>query len=131
VPERLDHVALDLDLLAWLLAREQKARADGLDEHAITCADAQRKFVHDHLAWWLPTFAFAVRREAEGVQSADELISRPRSFYGAVAAVLAAFIGIERSIFQIEPPNELMSPYAGAADADPCAACCGAVPDAP
>ena len=131
VPERHDHAALELEFMSWIIAREQHARDGGAEPNARICLEAQHKFLRDHLSWWMPTFAFALRREADGVGDADELASTPQSFYGAVAASLAAFISTERLLLHVAAPKELLSPRAADEIDDACAACCGAAAVAP
>jgi len=74
------------------------------------CRDAQRLFVEQHLAWWVPAFALALRRKADGLRDARDLHEPPRSALGALGAALAAFISAERAVLHIDPPTELVGP---------------------
>ena len=124
-PERHDHLALELEFMAWLLVKERHAlRRDGAEaaEQAAVCRDAQRLFVREHLAWWVPAFALALRRKADGLRDARDLHEPPRSALGAVGAALAAFIAAERAVLGIEPPTELVAP---SPDEEPEGACGG------
>jgi len=61
-PERPDHMALELEFLAFLLLKKRLALATtDLDpdagEQASVCERAYRDFFRDHLAWWVPSFA--------------------------------------------------------------------------
>jgi TorA maturation chaperone TorD len=112
LPERCDHVSLELELMAWLIAKELHALDDDDDEHAATCRGAQVRFARDHLAWWLPAFARALRRRADGIAVEEELGEAPITFFGAVAIALAAFTAAERALLGIVPGQELAQPDA-------------------
>jgi TorA maturation chaperone TorD len=95
--ERPDHLALELEFMAFLLRKEQLALASAganaaATEQAGVCTDAQQSFFSDHLAWWVPSFAMGLRRKAE------------RGFYLAVGQVLAAFMPIERARLGVAAP---------------------------
>lgn len=110
-PERPDHLALELEFMAFLLMKKRLAAgaADGDnegDDQAQVCADAETTFFCDHLAWWVPSFATGLRRKAGD------------GFYAAVGRVLAALMPAERlrsgvasprlplRAAPIEPPEE-------------------------
>ena len=78
-PERPDHLALELEFMAFLLTKKRLALAAvELDpeaaEQVSICDRAQRDFFRDHLAWWVPSFAAGLRRKAGG-----RLLRRPGS----------------------------------------------------
>jgi TorA maturation chaperone TorD len=83
-PERSDHLALELEFLAFLLLKKREALAAVSDPEAAgrahVCDQAQSDFFRDHLAWWVPTFAAGLRRKAEG------------GYHDALAAALAAWV---------------------------------------
>jgi TorA maturation chaperone TorD len=95
-PERPDHVALELEFMAFLLLKRRLA-ADATEVEV--CEAAVRTFFHDHLVWWLPSFLTGLRRKAAG------------GYYGAVGEVLAALLPLERAVFE-EPPPRLPLPPA-------------------
>ena len=102
-PERPDHLALELEFMAFLLREERLALASAganaaATEQAGVCADAQQSFLSDHLAWWVPSFARGLRRKAE------------HGFYLAVGHVLAAFMPIERSRLGVAAPHLPLQP---------------------
>ncbi len=87
-PERLDHLALELEFMAFLLMKKRLALAavdidPDAGERASICDRAQRDFFRDHLAWWVPAFAAGLRRKARG------------SYHHALARALAAWIPAE------------------------------------
>ena len=105
--ERPDHIALELEFMSYLIAKETRAlEAGGAEaaERAEICRDAQRKFFAEHLGWWLPAFAMALRRKA-GDES--ESPGAPENFHSALGSVLAAFTAVERMALGVEPPKEL------------------------
>jgi TorA maturation chaperone TorD len=95
-PERPDHVTLELEFMALLLLKKRQALSqDGpaARERAETCDRAQGLFLRDHLAWWVPSFAAALRRKAGG------------GLYAAAGNVLAAWLPLERSRFGLPAPR--------------------------
>lgn len=122
MPERADHVALEIEFLVWLLAKERSAlRPDNQDaaEQAEICRDAQKSFVEAHLAWWIPAFAHALKKKTDHTDTATS------GYLGELAKALAAWIPIERAALGIEPPTELMAPNATEQDEMDCGACGG------
>ncbi|HEX5009732.1 MAG TPA: molecular chaperone TorD family protein [Planctomycetota bacterium] len=129
-PERPDHVALELEFMAWLLAKECHAlQAGGPEaaERAATCREAQRHFVRDHLAWWLPAFALALRRKADGLRDARELHEPPRSALGALGAALAALVAVERALLELPAPTGRLEPRPAQEEEPGCASCAAAL----
>lgn len=90
-PERPDHLALELEYMAFLLMKQRLAAAEpGRAERAEVCRLAQRQFLRDHLAWWVPAFSRGLERKAEN------------GYLAALARVLAAFIPVERQHLGVE-----------------------------
>ncbi|RKY20594.1 MAG: hypothetical protein DRQ55_07230 [Planctomycetota bacterium] len=129
MPEHVDHVALELEFMAWLLAKRRHALQAGgqkAAEQAGVCAAAERDFAEEHLAWWLPAFARALRTKADG-QPPDLSSTAPAgSFYSALGACLAAFVPAERALLGIAPSDELARP---APTDEPEGGCEGCSPD--
>jgi len=100
-PERHDHLALELEFMAFLLGLERAAaesdNADRVERSAI-CRDAQRKFFAEHLIWWVPTFARLLSRQDPG------------GFYEAVSQFLAALMTAERALAGISAPLGQVAP---------------------
>jgi len=126
-PERADFIGMELEFMAWLIQKELHARETrGPDsEEAATCRDAQRSFLTDHLAWWAPAFALALRKVADGIRDERALDTPARSALGAFGTLLAAFIGIERALLGVAAPTELVRPAGTDEDSPGCKECPG------
>ncbi len=94
-PDRPDHLALELEFLAYLLFKQHLAEADAAAgcERAVICADAARRFFRDHVAWWVPSCAAGLARKAGG------------GLYAALSVALAAFLPTERARFGVPAPK--------------------------
>lgn len=125
-PERHDHISLELEFMAWLIAKEEHARTgnsrDSADKSA-RCRDAQRRFFAEHLAWWVPAFARALRLKAEGSTNDAPVEAATRTFHGCLARNLAAMIAVERALLRVPPPEELVASRPTEEGAHDCSAC--------
>ena len=55
--ERQDHICMELEFMAVLMMKEAYALENQLDQDQLaTGRDAQKKFLHEHLARWTPAF---------------------------------------------------------------------------
>jgi TorA maturation chaperone TorD len=66
-PARPDHLALELEFMAFLLMKRRMAAPQSdaqADEQKSVCERALREFCRDHLAWWVPAFAQALRKKS-------------------------------------------------------------------
>jgi TorA maturation chaperone TorD len=100
-PERHDHLALELEFMAFLLGLERMAaESDSADrvERIAICRDAQRKFLAEHLIWWVPTFARLLSKQDPG------------GFYDAVSQFLAALTTAERALAGTPVPLAQVTP---------------------
>jgi TorA maturation chaperone TorD len=87
-PERPDHLALELEFMAFLLLKKRLAVASAdfdteASEKASVCDRALHDFLRDHLAWWVPAFATGLSRRAQ------------EGYPYVLARVLAAWISAE------------------------------------
>lgn len=94
-PQRPDHLALELEFMAFILMKERLARSEAesdpsAGERAVVCDLAQRHFLRDHLAWWVPAFARGLARKAQS------------GYLAALARVLSALIPAERQRLGVE-----------------------------
>jgi TorA maturation chaperone TorD len=100
-PERHDHLVLELEFMATLLDLEHRAAETSspeADERIALCQEAQRKFLTEHLAWWVPTFAALLRHQA------------PHGFYASAADLLGALIAAERGLLSVDAPHCVSQP---------------------
>ncbi len=116
LPERHDHIVLELEFMACLLDLERRAAeaetdAERRDERMDVCRGAQARFLEEHLVWWVPAFTRVLLREKIG------------GFYDAAALFLAALITADRSLLGIESSKEMAQPIAadGPEDCEGCA----------
>ena len=86
---RPDHIAAECEFMSALCSKEAYAQAQGDETNAEICRDAERTFLRDHLARWLPALTHRVQEaDADG-------------FFGALARFADAFVTDECSIFDI------------------------------
>jgi TorA maturation chaperone TorD len=128
-PERQDHIALELEFMAWLIGKvmhADKSTEESADENADLCRDAQKNFFEKHMVWWIPAFCAALDLKVNKVSEANANGATPQSFYTCVAHALSAFIGLERNHMKIDPPTDLVEPKPDTDDSEmECSACCG------
>lgn len=86
---RPDHVTAECEFMSVVCAAEARALATGDDENVTVCADAERTFLRDHLARWLPAFAHRV-------EEVD-----PSGFYRAIVRFADVFVAAECDRFGV------------------------------
>lgn len=114
--ERPDHIATELEFMSLLLHKQRTAFGRSEEdialaaEHCEVCRQAQADFLREHLGWWTPAFAHAVRRKAE------------QGICFATAGLLAAFLPVERTVLGVSPPQPGVQP-ASDEEIDDCESC--------
>src|SRR5512139_2982572 len=89
IRERPDYLSTELEFMHTLTLKEVYAREAGEQEHLEVCVDAQRKFLRDHMARWLPLFKKRLEYAAvDGVYA--ELTNLATAFVAAEADRLDA-----------------------------------------
>ncbi len=104
--DRADHLAVEAEFMSVLCAKEAYAIENGEADHQAISVGAQRDFLKDHLARWLPAFTHRVKK-------AD-----PSGFYGALAAFASALVAAECGRFDIKPGPQRLQLRPVAADLD-------------
>lgn len=85
--ERPDHLSVELEFMYVLALKEIRARTE--DESFHVTREAERAFLRDHLAVWVPAFAQAVRRRV------CEIGAHKEGFYMRMLAWLERFLASE------------------------------------
>jgi anaerobic sulfite reductase subunit A len=81
-----DHVALELEFMAYLCQKTTAALQSGDQGAASGYLHKQKDFLEKHLIPWVPTFCSDVQRIARG------------DFYKAVAKITVGYLDIERDL---------------------------------
>lgn len=89
IAESPDHVAVELEFMAFLCDKETQALQTSLDGEANQLLDQQRAFLCNHLGRWFPQFAKRVK-DAE-----------PNWFYGSLIEAAFLFLRHELSLLRI------------------------------
>ncbi len=87
--ERPDHLSVECEFMSVLCAKEDHGIETGPEELLDTCRKAQRDFLRDHLARWLPAFANRV------IEASGGSARSAHGFYNAMARFADAFVSGE------------------------------------
>jgi len=101
LPERSDHIVLELEFMAFLIGLERQADAGDAtvrQQRLEVCRDAQTRFLREHLSWWSPVFARLLSHE------------KPGGFYDAACVFLTALIPAERALLDVQPTQQHTEP---------------------
>ncbi len=89
--ERVDHVAVECEFMSVLCVKQATGILSGDLGLVDACCDAQRTFLRDHLARWLPALGSKVAKaDGDGI-------------YGHLARVSTAFLASECQTFGVTP----------------------------
>jgi TorA maturation chaperone TorD len=94
-PERQDHIAVQFEFMSRLI--ELSLNAGNTNQEDI-CIDAQKKFLKDHIIYWIPVFAGRIRTAVT------------KGLYAELAHALASFIPLERNLFKIDSSQKFAYP---------------------
>ena len=83
-PDRVDHIATELEFMHVLAFKESFAIEDNDAEHIEIVQDAQRKFVNDHLSRWTDKFKDRLIQASDG------------NFYGALGEILDLWVHFDK-----------------------------------
>lgn len=116
--DRIDHIAMESEFMSVLCRKEAYAIEQESPDLLDISVRAQRDFLKDHLARWLPALALRV-------QQAD-----PQGFYGALSGFASAFVSAECRRFEITagPQTVELRPADPVLDTS---MSCGPAPDGP
>ncbi|GBC85354.1 Selenate reductase assembly chaperone protein [bacterium HR11] len=89
--ERLDHISVELEFMAFLAYKEAYARAHDGDAAGEICRRAQQSFMTHHLGRFGPLFARRLRQKAGD------------GYYGAPAELLERFLEAEFAYLGVRP----------------------------
>jgi TorA maturation chaperone TorD len=95
--ERPDHVALQLEFMAFLIGQEHAALHEQAQEstqamHAFR--KAQVRFFREHVSWWVPGYCRLLEQQSPG------------GFFGQAARFLSAWVDCERKHLGVPPPAQ-------------------------
>jgi len=110
--EREDHLSIELGFLHFLCVKEAWAAERGLDDLVTRTVDAQRTFLAEHLATWVPAFCAGLGRTAGG------------GFYGRLARFLATWVVDECGRFEVPPGDPGLEPGASSVRIEDCCVSC-------
>ena len=121
-PCRPDHVRLIVGFAGVLLTKLCEAATDrcasSAREHVEVCDDALFQFLHDHAAWWLPTFARRVEELARVASRHGAVEDAALAALAGVARSLRCWTAIERSAMGIDPARGIVHPMVREAESD-------------
>jgi DMSO reductase family type II enzyme chaperone len=109
--ERVDHVSVECEFMAFLARKQAYALEHGEQEMARTVRRAQRLFLRDHLGRFAPALGRLVAQEPAG------------GFYAALGDLCRRFIGAECAREEVPAGPEFLALRTPAEDATPMA--CG------
>jgi anaerobic sulfite reductase subunit A len=83
-----DHIAIELEFMAYLCDKTSTALRDGIHAEARKYLECQRDFLKEHLAKWVPLLV------------ADILQGSRRDFYRAVGMITKGYVEMDGEVVQ-------------------------------
>jgi TorA maturation chaperone TorD len=99
--ERPDHIVLELEFMASVIALERQAaemKSADAAWHRQVCRDAQLRFLQEHVGSWVPAFGKLLAQQ------------NGNGFYAAAGEFVAAYVAAERQLFQLPPTPSRIRP---------------------
>lgn len=96
--ERVDHITVELEFMAFVAKKETLAIQKGSEEQAAICRDTAALFLKDHLGCWGPAFG----RRASAVSASAWLRN--------VGQLVSAWIEYDLAAFGVEPLEVVEEP---------------------
>ena len=91
--DRQDHISVEMEFMHLLTLKETHARRHNHGSDKVSqVREAQEKFLADHLAGWVMTFADRLKKK-----------TAPGGLYEALARVLGLFMGADLRRFNLDP----------------------------
>ena len=84
--EPVDHVALEMDFIGWLVEEGYEAACEGRVDDAAASVREQKDFLEEHLLNWAPSFCADAERRAE------------TDFYRGVARMTTAYLASDAAL---------------------------------
>lgn len=98
IRERVDHITVELEFMAFVAKKEALAIQEGDREHSEVCRDTSELFLRDHIGCWAPAFG----RRANAVASSRWLRS--------LGALLTLWIDDEMTAMGVSPSEVAEEP---------------------
>lgn len=113
--ERVDHVAMELEFVAFLLAKlGRAARETGAEgqQHRDVVRSALDGFIRHHVAWWMPTFGKCLERRIENLLTKDiyPALRQPMEALAGIGRMVRAWSAVERGFCGVEPSTQIVAP---------------------
>ncbi|MFQ5517354.1 MAG: molecular chaperone [Acidimicrobiia bacterium] len=117
--ERPDHLALELEFMYLLTLKEATARERREGQHVAVCRSAQRTFLRDHLARWIPLAASRIALAGGGgfYTDASRLLAAHAAWEGKYLRLGAVELHRDEPQLIADEPGEMSCPLFQAADA--------------
>lgn len=117
-----DYIGTELEFMSLLCRKEAYALAQGWPDKAAVCADAERKFLQEHLGRWIGLFS----RKMQEALSEGSVMNHARTFYRTLAGLTERFVESELALWGLAPVYLTGGQMSSPSDAQPMV--CGLCP---